>query len=187
MKITWLGFMLLLMPYQAWSTSEHPSLSHSIVGQQLVMHGQIEVALPEEVRQAIEHEIPIRFKTHIQLNQRNQFLFFRTRSQVLDITYSTELSYSHFYKRYTLHNLRNQNRLHFLSLEDALHTLGRFEDFSLVDVNHLHAGLHYTLQVKIDLDWLKLPAPLISHALFNQSWFYSTGWLEQKILFGTGR
>ncbi|UQB42049.1 DUF4390 domain-containing protein [Thiomicrospira microaerophila] len=178
------GLILLLFASQAWSIADQ--LSYHIHPPQLLMSAQVDMDLPEEIRQAIEHEIPILFKTQIQLEQQSQFLFFRSRQKQVDISYLTELSYSHFYQRYTLHNLRNNNRLHFSSLDNALQTLGRFDDFLLADLNQLHAGLNYSLKLRISVDWLQLPAPILSHALFNRAWFYNTGWLVKPIAFRIG-
>ncbi|WP_044413648.1 DUF4390 domain-containing protein [Thiomicrospira microaerophila] len=160
------------------------AIEHSISHQQLFMQGQVALDLPQAIRHAIQQEIPIVFKTQIQLHQQREILLFNWSQRVQHIEYQTQLSYSQFYQTYTLHNLRNGNRLNFTQLDDALMVMGRFQDFPVSDLSQLHAGLDYRLQISIRLDWRALSAPLFSHALFNQAWLYNTGWITHPIKLG---
>ena len=163
-----LGWLMFLFYGSALATASQVNYSSS--HQQLLMQAQLVVDLPEEVRQAITQEIPVLFKTRIRFNQDRHLLIFNLPKRLQQLEYQTALSYSHFYQTYTLHNLRNGNRLNFSQLDEALMVMGRFQDFPITELSQLHAGLDYHLQVAISLDWRQLPATLFSHALFNQAW-----------------
>ena len=180
-----LTYLMLVFSSQAFATSAS-QISHSINHQQLLMHGQLVVELPDEIRQAIKQEIPILFKTQIQLKQERELIVFNFPKRLTEINYQTELRYSHFYQTYTLHNLRNGNRLTFSQLDEALNILGRFQEFPLIELSQLHAGLHYQLAVSIGVDWKKLSAPLFNQALFNQAWQYNTGTIHHALTLGSG-
>lgn len=178
----WTFSAVILLSGQSGAVASQ--ISHSLNHQQLLMQGELAVALPDDIRQAIKQEIPILFVTRIQLEQQRDFIFFNLPKQLTQIQYQTELHYSHFYQTFTLHNLRNGNRLAFSQLDEALKVLGRFQDFPLTDLSQLHAGLNYRIVASIGIDWRRLSAPLFNHALFNQAWQYNTGLISHSITLG---
>lgn len=178
----WTFSAVILLSGQSGAVASQ--ISHSLNHQQLLMQGELAVALPDDIRQAIKQEIPILFVTRIQLEQQRDFIFFNLPKQLTQVQYQTELHYSHFYQTFTLHNLRNGNRLAFSQLDEALKVLGRFQDFPLTDLSQLHAGLNYRIVASIGIDWRRLSAPLFNHALFNQAWQYNTGLISHSITLG---
>jgi hypothetical protein len=183
---SWLGWLLgwLMFLFYGSALASASQVNYSSSHQQLLMQAQLVIDLPQEIRQAIAQEIPILFKTRIRLQQQRNLFIFHLPKPVQRFEYQTELRYSHFYQTYTLHNLRNGNRLSFSQLDEALMVMGRFQDFPITDLSQLHTGLDYQLQVAIAIDWRQLPATLFSHALFNQAWQYSTGWINQPVTLG---
>lgn len=181
----WIFSLGLVFSSQGFAAASLSQINHSINHQQLLMQGQLTIDLPEAIRQAIKQEIPILFKTQIQLKQQRDFVIINLPKRLTQIDYQTELRYSHFYQTYTLHNLRNGNRLAFSQLDEALNVLGHFQDFPLIELSQLHAGLHYQLAVSIGIDWRKLSAPLFNQALFNQAWQYNTGVIRHAITLGS--
>ena len=184
-RTPWL-LVFLILGANALSASTPPPIDHSIHHQQLLMQGQVSVELPQTIHQAIQQEIPILFKTQITLTQQRDFVLFKWPKRLTQIDYQTELRYSHFYQTYSLHNLRNGNRLSFSELDEALKVLGYFQNFPIIELSQLHAGLHYELSVSIGIDWRKLSTPLFNQALFNPDWQYNTGSLVHNLRLGAG-
>lgn len=180
-----LGWLLLMANHQAWSQIQATHLSNNIIERKIIMNAQLETQLSEVVKKALHHEIPLHFSTRIQLSRRDQFFIFPYRTHLVDIQYTTQLRYSHFERRYHLHNQRNNNREHFSRLEDALHTLGHFQQFEVAELAQTHHGLRYDIRLQLKLDYWSLPAPLFTEALLNSDWRLTSPWFTSP--FETGR
>lgn len=149
--------------------------------QQLFLDVRAQIELPDKLVEAVQHEIPLHFITQIELTRRDQILIFPyTRTQT-QIRYTTELSYSLFYRRYTLHNMRNGNIEHFNSLEQAMTTLGRLNGFHIAELSQLHPGANYTIRLRFRLAYWQLPAPMVTQAFLDQDWRLTSPWFKLPI------
>jgi len=137
--------------------------------------------LPEQVKQAIHHEIPLNFKTEIRLLEETRWMgmtFQRTR---FDLEYYTRLYAYGVNHHYVLYNTRNNKVQTFETLESALQTLGTLRAFPIAHLAELHPEQRYTLEMKISLDRWKLPAPLIIESFMDPDWHLESDWFESII------
>ncbi|MBE0493069.1 MAG: DUF4390 domain-containing protein [Thiomicrospira sp.] len=178
-------FMLAAQP--AWSQITLLELVDKQFESTLYMDAKAHIQLSEKVVEAIQHEIPIQFITQIELTRRDQIFIFPYNSQQTRIDYTTELSYSHYDRRYKLHNLRNQNILYFSQLEPALATLGEIQNFPITSLNQLHSGLRYKLKLRFRLNYWSLPAPMFTQALLDADWRFKSEWFELDVQTGRRR
>ncbi len=149
--------------------------------QMLLLDSESRFKLPAAVITAINHEIPLTFKTEIRLIEKNQRLgidYDRTR---VSIEYQTRLYIEGVNQRYFLYNSRNLKTQSFITLESALLTLGTLQSFPIIKLSELHPKKHYTLEMRISLDHWQLPAPLLMESLFKSQWQLSSGWYEVDI------
>lgn len=137
--------------------------------------------LGERQIEAINHGIGLKFRTEIVLTESSSILgipYQRTRKH---IRYHTELTSFGLNRQYVLFNNRNDKRQRFSSIERALETMGTLEDFEIADLKELHPTQKYRLKVRIYLDYWALPAPMLWHALFDETWRLDSGWFEVNL------
>lgn len=146
--------------------------------QQLFIDAQARIELPEPIVQAIQHEIPLRFITEVALVREDSILFIPFMREQVRIDYTTQISYSRFYQRYTLHNLRNHNRQQVSTLAQALDLLGTLNGFQLASLAQLHPGARYHVRLRFRLEYWTLPAPMLTQALFDRGWRLSSQWFD---------
>jgi hypothetical protein len=146
--------------------------------QQLLIDAQARIELPEAIVQAIEHEIPLRFITEVALVREHNLLLLPFMHEQVRIDYTTQISYSRFYQRYTLHNLRNHNRQQVASLAQALDLLGTLNGFQLASLAQLHPGARYHIRLRFRLEYWTLPAPMLTQALLDARWRLSSRWFD---------
>ena len=149
--------------------------------QKLLFDSQSRFKLPEAVVSAINHEIPLTFKTEIRLSENSQYLGFNYERTRVSFEYQTRLYVEGVNRRYFLYNSRNLKEQSFASLESALLTLGTLQSFPIINLSELHPKQHYTLKIRISLDHWQLPAPLLMEALFKSHWKLNSGWYEVSI------
>lgn len=149
--------------------------------QKLLLDSEIRFKLPEAIITAINHEIPLTFKTEIRLIEKNQRLGFDYDRTRVSIKYQTRLYVEGVNQRYFLYNSRNLKTQSFTTLKSALLTLGTLQSFPIIKLSELHPEQHYTLKMRISLDHWQLPAPLLMESLFKSHWQLSSGWYEVGI------
>lgn len=184
------GIMSILFMFASqatWSQVTLLDLVDKPIDDTLYIDARVHIELPEKVIRAIHHEIPVQFVTEIELTRRDQIFIVPYNSLQTHIRYTTVLSYSHFDQRYKLHNLRNQNIRYFGHLTPALTTLSELQNFPITSLNQLHSGLHYKLKLQYRLDYLALPAPMLTQALFDSDWRFKSEWFELPIQAGRRR
>lgn len=182
-----ISLLLMFACQTAWSQVTLLELVDKQLNDTLYLDARAHIDLPQKVVSAIQHEIPIQFVTEIELTRRDQIFIFPYNSLQRHIRYSTELSYSHFERRYKLHNLRNQNVRYFNQLEPALTTLSELQNFPITSLNQLHSGLRYRLKLQFRLNYWALPAPMLTQALFDPDWRFKSEWFELPIQAGRRR
>jgi len=149
--------------------------------QKLLLDSESRFNLPDAIITAINHEIPLTFKTEIRLSEKNQRLGFDYERTRVSIEYQTRLYVEGVNPRYYLYNSRNLKTQSFASLKSALLTLGTLQSFPVINLSELHPKQHYTLKMRISLDHWQLPAPLLMESLFKSHWRLSSGWYDVSI------
>ncbi|MCF6345849.1 MAG: DUF4390 domain-containing protein [Thiomicrorhabdus sp.] len=176
---------LFFFSYSSFAFSKSPihfsSVKEVFQNQQLALNATVDFTLSEAVLSAIEHDIPILFKTEIVLFEKSDLFGFPIEKTQKKIEYYTELYAYGVNRYYVLYNHRNHKRQTFQTLESALQTLGTLQTLPIVNQSVLSSGKHYFLKIRISLDRWKLPPPLFINALLNPFWQLNSGWQEMKI------
>ncbi len=149
--------------------------------QKLALNAVVEFSLPEPVISAIEHDIPILFKTEIVLFEKRHVWGIPVTDTHKKIEYYTELYAYGVNRYYVLYNHRNHKRQTFQTLKAALQTLGTLLALPVAQQAELHPDRHYFFKIRIFLDRWKLPPPLFIDALLKPYWHLDSGWHEIPI------
>lgn len=189
----WLGLALLVLSScynQAWSSEKEQDKPETLavlqfdtqkLDEYLVLNFVADLNLAPKIIEALENKIPIYLSTEIDLQRKDNLLFFSYYTSQKYYQYTTLVSYSPFDNSYKLFNLRNNNQLEFSSLADTLQTLGNLNNFYVIKRNELYPGIDYLLRVKISLDKRKLPASLYTQTFFNRDWDFKTNWQSLEL------
>ncbi len=149
--------------------------------EQLALNAVVDFELPKQVVAAIQHDIPILFKTEIVLFEKRDFLGFQVEEVQKKLEYHTELYAYGVNRYYVLYNHRNHKRQTFPTLENALQTLGTLQALPVVRQVVLNPERRYFFKIRISLDRWKLPPPLFIEALLETYWQLDSGWQEITI------
>jgi hypothetical protein len=152
--------------------------------QQLFIDARLQVVLPNALTEAIQHEIPLEFIQTLKLIRHESSFFVpytRTQSE-LELHY--RLSYSHFYRRYTLENLTHASYQHFSELSAAIHAMSRLDNLPLASLADIHTGLRYSVELEFYLNFWPLPASLLTLSLFNSDWRFSSPTFQMPLQSG---
>ncbi len=148
---------------------------------QLLIDSESTFNLPKHVVEAIDHEIPLSFFIEIELLEKSSSFGLETNRVRNRIEFHNEIRASGVNRTYTLFNSRNNNSQSFQSIESALKTLATIKAFPVASLSELHPKQRYTLRMRIKLDTLKLPAPLLLEAFFTDQWLLDSGWYETEL------
>lgn len=148
---------------------------------QLLIDSESRFNLPQEVIDAIHHEISLSFITRIELTEQTQTLGFQHERIRNIVEYQTDLYAYGVNRLYALYNHRNKKAQSFTTLQEALRTLSTLQAFPIASLSELHPDQRYTLRMKIALDFWKLPAPLILNALTTSTWQLESQWFETSL------
>jgi hypothetical protein len=184
MKQAWWILAFWLISHQAWSSVTLLELVDYRLDQNLILDARTQIELPDDVIKALEHEIPIHLITQLELIRHDQFFVFPFTTRQVTHQYTTVLSYSRFDRHYQLHNLRNDNRSNFRTLESALDTFGSLIGFRVANLSELYPGVRYHIRLRFRLDPWALPAPLYTETLLNRQWHFKSAWFSLPIQTG---
>jgi len=148
---------------------------------QLMIDSESSFQLPEHVIKAVHHEVPLHFQIEIELSEASSLFGFKYQRIRNRIDFHTELKASGVNRLYSLHNTRNQKTQSFKSLDEALKTLSTLHAFPIASLSELHPKQSYTLRMRIRLDIIKLPAPLMIEAIFTDRWQLDSQWYETTL------
>ncbi|WP_172959654.1 DUF4390 domain-containing protein [Thiomicrorhabdus aquaedulcis] len=178
-----LAWLTLFKVNQAWAGNNISTIAMDIkiADQQVRLDSQTKVTLSDALIEAVHHEIPLTFRTEIQLTEHTAIANWTYERHVKTVRYETTLHTTGFNRRYVLTNKRNQNVQSFITLQNALEALGTLQDFTLVSLSRLNVEQTHTVKMQISLNRWQLPAPLILNTLFNPDWQMSSGWRSVTI------
>lgn len=148
---------------------------------QLKIDSQSRFSIGTKQISAINHGIPIKFKTEILLTEKSSFLGFPYQRTRKHVRYLTELTSYGINRQYVLFNNRNDKLQRFATIDRALETMGTLEAFEIAHLKELHPTQKYRLRMRIFLDYWTLPAPLLLEALLDPNWRLDSGWFEVNL------
>ena len=146
----------------------------------LYFNAQTRIQLPERVKQALLHEIPLTFVIQIEVRQPKSLLGLDLSETLYQLQFKTTLQYYNFNQTFILMNQRNKKVKLFNQLDPALETLGTFEKFSIMPITP-PLKPNTQLRLRIYLERWQLPAPLLLETLYNSDWQLNSDWVEQTL------
>jgi len=186
-----LTLCLFTAPVQATSNTADKShqpiyiyrLQPIIEREMLYLNAQTRFQLPERVKQALLHEIPLTFVIQLEVLKEKKLLGMDFSDTLYQLSYQTTLSYYSFNQKFILLNQRNKKVKLLNSLQHALETLGTFEHFAVMPIVQLNPYQSQKIRLRIYLDRWQLPSPLTLEALYDSDWKLDSDWVSQPIEF----
>ncbi len=173
--------LLTLQPLQAHAGITINKVVDYHENKQLMIDSESSFDLPDNIIEAIYHEVPLSFKITIELTERSSVLGFKYQRMRKKIEFHTQLYASGVNRLYSLYNSRNHKSQTFKTLEEALQTLATLRAFPVLSLAELHPEQRYTLRMRIQLDKWKLPTPLLIEAIFTDNWLLDSQWYEEQL------
>lgn len=152
-------------------------LQTSIVNQQLLVDGQIELGVTPTMESALLHGIAIEFNIDIKLEDpdrsfwQNPLLLKRTR---------VKLSFDSLKQTYLLTNLSLQRFSTDRDLKRALMTLGAIQSLPLAQINTLKPNHAYRILLRVQLERDSLPNALRLSSIIDPEWRIDMDWHSQQ-------
>jgi len=145
----------------------------------LKMDASGHIPLSDKVHQAINSELMIYFTTEIKVEFLTSTFGIDYYSTLNELSYYTQLYAYGVNRQYVLYNNRNNKLRAFKSLDDALHTLGTLQGLSLLQLSDLPPSRKYRVSLRVKIDPLRLPAPMLLEIMTNEEWRANSGWITQ--------
>ena len=140
-------------------------------GDGLDLDAAFDFDLPWALEDAVSRGVPLYFVVEFEL-YRSRWYWFDERRVSASLTY--RLSYSPLTREYRL--ARGTLALPFATLGEALATLRRVSNWTVVERGTLTAGPSYWAQVRMRLDTTQLPRPFQIGAITGRDWTLVSEW-----------
>jgi hypothetical protein len=131
------------------------------------LDARVAMRLSPAVIGALESGVPITFQYRIRVLRERDYLW---DQEVASLYQRYQLEYHALSERYLLVNLNTGVSQVHRSLDGALASLGRLQDFPLIDAQLLPPGPRYTGEVQVYLESESLPVPLLVQYYLDASW-----------------
>jgi uncharacterized protein DUF4390 len=136
-----------------------------------VMNSRIRYGLSPVAKEAITKGVSLSWVLHIRIRKKS-WLWDKTL-YALEIPWV--IQYQALLNQYSVHNLHDQHRESFATLNSALDYMGGLHNFVLPGYD-LPIGKQHYLAMRVEFDREFLPVPLRPESYFNSDWFLSGDW-----------
>ncbi|MDO8704896.1 MAG: DUF4390 domain-containing protein [Sulfuricaulis sp.] len=150
-----------------------------LVGQSLVLAGNLDLGLSPKVEEAIAKGIPLEIVIDIRLYHQRRYLW---DSKIATWTLNRRIQYHALSGQYLVSagNADSETRESLLTQQEALKQLGSLNDLNLA-LAETPAGDGYSVDLRVSLDIEALPAPLRPVAYTSFAWHLNSGWTSWKV------
>jgi len=158
----------------------------SIEGLIIELNGQMEVSFSVtncctgKLEEAIQSGVPTTFTFRMKL--------YLVRSlwpdkKMVSLTFKHSIKYDNIAKEYQFHFEETNNRLSVEDFEKAKEIMAKVNGIKLLPTNRLQKGRKYYLDVKAELDPVRLPFGLENIFFFLSIWDVETDWLRYEFTY----
>lgn len=174
-----LGFLFLVVaPAFASDSQNHgPHFSDLIITTsrtQLLLFGQVNNGISDEMRQGLPNGIPMQFTFMVELNKTEKNW---PDLQLVALQFQHVLSYDPLQENYRLECSEKKKKVEvFADLEAAIKAINEINGLAVIDLSQLVPDSSYQLQVKANLYTNNLPMNLDSILPFASWWDVETDW-----------
>ncbi|MEZ5471049.1 MAG: DUF4390 domain-containing protein [Marinicella sp.] len=166
-KLGLLFGLLSLLSFSAFTAKLLNNDQH-FVNQQLLFKPKFELAVSDQITEAINNGITITFVVQAKLQQTVDWWFDSTISSKL---YTFKLHYYSMSRIYLLHNITTDSSQNFVTLDQLLEQLSQETEFSF----DMAQGGDY-IETRIFLDKQALPSTMQLPTVFDQDWNINSDW-----------
>jgi len=138
----------------------------------------IDLDLSSDAREALLAGVPLTIRFEVEF-LRHLRLWWDAEAATLRQRYQVE--YHPLTQRYVVRNVNSDVQSSFLTLADALRTIGRVERLPLIDAAVLDPNRQYDVRLRALLDQEELPGPLRLIAFWRRDWSIGSGWFEWRL------
>jgi len=148
------------------------------IGNDYVLNATINYSLSPEVKEAIEHGVPIVFLQQFELIENTNILgrFWQWQETLWSTELRYELRYHALSQQFILQSIDTGHRRNFLSLDSAVQMIGDIDALSLPS-EYLDDTDDLILQLRSGLDLHALPTPLRPGAVISNNWQLTSSWV----------
>ena len=139
------------------------------------LDAQLEYALSQAALDALESGVPLTFELEVDIVQPREWMWNKTISSY-DQRY--QVAYHALTQQYIVTNINSGVQNSYSSRKTALLTMGRINNYPLIDVNEVKIRDGYKGRVRISLLINELPAPMRPWAFINAEWSLTSEWFE---------
>ncbi len=141
---------------------------------QLLLFGQVNNGISEEMRQGLPNGIPMQFSFMVELNKIEQNW---PDLQLVALQFQHVLSYDTLQENYRLECSEKKKKVEvFADLEAAIKAINEINGLAVIDLSQLVPDSSYQLRVKANLYTNNLPMNLDSILPFASWWDVETDW-----------
>jgi len=138
----------------------------------------VDLELSSEAREALLAGLPLTIRFEVEF-LRHLRLWWDAEAATLRQRYQVE--YDPLTQRYVVRNVNSDVQTSFLTLADALRTIGRVERLPLIDAALLDPDRQYDVRMRALLDQEELPGPLRLIAFWRRDWSIGSEWFEWRL------
>lgn len=138
----------------------------------------VDLELSSEAREALLAGLPLTIRFEVEF-LRHLRLWWDAEAATLRQRYQIE--YHPLTQRYVVRNVNSDVQMSFLTLADALRTIGRVERLPLIDAAVLDPNREYEVRMRALLDQEELPGPLRLIAFWRRDWSLGSEWYEWRL------
>jgi hypothetical protein len=169
-------FALSLISLPAPALSGQAVIKNTLVTsnkKELLIHFRVDGGFTPKIEEAIQSGIPTTFIYRVALYKRSGE-FFDTKMVLRDISHT--IKYDTLRKDYTVTMSEKKDPMVTQDYKAAKDIMARVEAMPLISLDRLQKDTQYSLQIKAELDTIKLP-PILDYLFFFVSyWDFETAW-----------
>ncbi len=148
---------------------------------QLTIDSQVIFILSDEMKKALEHEIPLYFDVELRVLEKKEFLMIGYQKLHHTISYQISLSHSNYDNLFIITNMRRQSHQTFNTLQEALRTFGTLRNFNVMNLADFDKNKAYSIEFRVKFNRWMLPTALIINSFIDSNWYLSSDWHRVKI------
>jgi hypothetical protein len=139
-----------------------------------LLHARVEYPVSPAIRSALRDGVTLTFDLQVRVDRERRLWF---NSNIVDVTLRRELSYHAVTDRYVVRDLPSGDQTSFATLEEALDSLGKVNDWPIVVEPQLDEGQgNYSISVRAGVRRGSMPASLRALLFWTNDWARVSEW-----------
>lgn len=149
------------------------TVSTSIEGKQYILSADVNYALSDETKEALQNGVPLFWEVQIKVQQIRALLWYRTLRYV-SLRY--RLQYHILLNHYRVNNETTGEITNFSTLPAALNLMATVRHIPLIATEKITPDRATLIAIKVYFDRNALPLPLRQTTYLDSQWYLSSDW-----------